>query len=237
MNQIIGSFGSRAHHSVGDIGSHCAQTRSAVRALRINRRRAIDKIADTEQTAFFTHVVETRVDIHSVKATIKDSHNNSRAIKTHVVQHIDIQLLNLVFGTTIITIHGTICSHRLQFHSHPTLFCFLCHQVVGATANHRDKRQRIDSFHGRGIVGINRNAIQPFGRIEQLDATFGHSLKILRIDGNVVFIDSNIQIGTTLQRPRTQVGLRIINRIRRIVLVGELHPIDIGCNLCLCKND
>ena len=103
MDEIIGSLIGRAHHIVGIVGAHSAQARSAVGALRIHRVGTVHEIAGTEQTAFFAHIVKAGSVFCAFETAIEDSDDDASAIVAHVVQHINIQLLHLVFCTAIET--------------------------------------------------------------------------------------------------------------------------------------
>ena len=185
-----------------------------MRALCINRGGAINEISHTEQTALLAHVVETGLLFRPNKTAIEHCNDDSSAIKALVVQLVNFQLLHLGFGTAIVATETALALDGLHFVGQPAFFDFLRLQVVGAIAHHRHKLKRIDGLNHSGVGCTHRNAVQPFRRIEQLGTAIGHSLKILRIDGNVVLINANALIGTTLQSPCTQISLGIVNRIR-----------------------
>ena len=206
-----------------------------MRTLRINRVGAINEVAHTQQTAFFAHIVETGLFFRPDKTTIENGHHNASTIKSHVMQNIDFQLCDLSLRSAVITIHTTLCGGGLHLIGQPTFLLFLRLEVVRAVAHNFHKTKRIDGFNRTRVGGIHRNAVEPLRRIEQLHPTVSHSLEILRINRNVILIDANAQIGTTLQCPLAQISLRIVNRIGRVVLVGKLHPVNVGRHLCMNK--
>ena len=125
---------------------------------------------------------------------------------------------------------------RLHLVGQPTLLLFLSLEVVGAVAHRAHTIESVDGIDHGWVGDVNRDAIQPFRWVDQLGTTAGHRLKILWVDGDVVFVDGNAKVGTTLQSTIAQVSLRVVDGIRRIVLVFELYPVDVGRDLRLGKH-
>ena len=153
------------------------------------------------------------------------------------MQDVDIELLRLSLGSTVEASRATIGLGRgLHLVGQPTFFLLLGFQVVGAVTHGLHKLKGIDSLDHSGIGDVNRDTVQPLGGVEQLGTAVGHSLQVLRVDRDVVLINGDTQVGTTLQGPLAQIGLRVVDGIGRVVLIGELHPINVGRDLGLRKH-